>query len=102
MGQIELIEQAHDTCGESPIWDPREKALYWCDTQRPLVHRYDRATGRCQSFGVDRTHCPRPRQGGGGSVGSRNPRSPGSLEDRKPDDDRARGARGGKAGHRLQ
>jgi sugar lactone lactonase YvrE len=54
MGQIELIEQAHDTCGESPIWDPLEKALYWCDTQRPLVHRYDRATGRCQSFGVDR------------------------------------------------
>lgn len=54
MQSIELIEQTHDTCGESPVWDPREKALYWCDTQRPLVHRYDRATGRCQSFGVDR------------------------------------------------
>ena len=54
MNDIELIAQLNDINGESPIWDPREAAVYWCDTDKTFVHRYDPATGRVDSFKIDR------------------------------------------------
>lgn len=32
--------------GESPVWHPGEKVLYWVDILHPAVYRYDPATGR--------------------------------------------------------
>ena len=51
MNDIELIAQLNDINGESPIWDPREATVYWCDTDKPFVHRYDPATGRFGATG---------------------------------------------------
>ena len=31
--------------GESPIWDAREKALWWIDGRKPSINRFDPATG---------------------------------------------------------
>jgi len=51
---IELIAQLNDENGESPIWEPREKAIYWCDTHRNFIHRHDPSTKKTESFAVDR------------------------------------------------
>jgi sugar lactone lactonase YvrE len=42
---LQRIGNSSDILGESPIWCPREQALYWVDVRRPSVQRYDTATG---------------------------------------------------------
>ena len=32
--------------GESPIWDGRERALYWIDGRKPSINRFEPASGR--------------------------------------------------------
>jgi sugar lactone lactonase YvrE len=52
--RIELVAQLNDECGESPIWEPRERAVYWCDTHRNFIHRHDPAAKKTETFAVDR------------------------------------------------
>lgn len=42
---LRCVVQAHDLLGETPIWCPRSRALWWIDIERPRLHRYDPATG---------------------------------------------------------
>ncbi|MCA0448499.1 MAG: SMP-30/gluconolactonase/LRE family protein [Proteobacteria bacterium] len=41
---VVCLAQTDNLCGESPVWDPREQALYWVDIYRPTLWRYDPAT----------------------------------------------------------
>jgi Gluconolactonase len=43
--KFELALDAKCVIGETPIWDPRIKKLYWTDLFKGGVHRYDPATG---------------------------------------------------------
>ena len=36
--QAELIVDARNATGESPVWDVAEQALYWVDILTPSVH----------------------------------------------------------------
>jgi sugar lactone lactonase YvrE len=40
MQQIEAIADYGDLCGEGPLWDAREQALYWTDLARRRFYRY--------------------------------------------------------------
>jgi sugar lactone lactonase YvrE len=41
------VEQfANAILGESPIWHPTERVLYWADISRPAIYRYDPAIGQ--------------------------------------------------------
>ena len=41
---FEVIAPTEDVCGEGAVWDPDAAAVYWCDINRFLVHRYDLAS----------------------------------------------------------
>jgi len=43
--KFELALDAKCVIGETPIWNPRIKKLYWADLFKGGVHRYDPATG---------------------------------------------------------
>ncbi|MEJ1975633.1 MAG: SMP-30/gluconolactonase/LRE family protein [Acetobacteraceae bacterium] len=36
---ITVVKSAGNLVGESPLWNPIERALYWVDTRRPAVQR---------------------------------------------------------------
>lgn len=36
---IAVVKNAGDLVGESPLWHPVERAIYWVDTRRPAVQR---------------------------------------------------------------
>jgi D-xylonolactonase len=40
MEQIDVIADYGDICGEGPLWDHREQALYWTDLARRRFYRY--------------------------------------------------------------
>jgi sugar lactone lactonase YvrE len=40
MEQIDVIADYGDLCGEGPLWDHREQALYWTDLARRRFYRY--------------------------------------------------------------
>ncbi len=37
--RIETVCHPHNLQGESPVWNARERALYWIDTRKPALHR---------------------------------------------------------------
>ena len=43
---IEPLPVAASLLGESPLWHPLEKTLYWCDIPGRRLHRYDPANGQ--------------------------------------------------------
>ena len=45
MHKTELIANYHCGCGENPLWQDEEQALYWTDIPGRKIFRYDRATG---------------------------------------------------------
>ena len=45
MSQAELIWDAHNSVGESPVWSVAEQALYWVDIPATTLHRLVPATG---------------------------------------------------------
>jgi L-arabinonolactonase len=45
MNEIELVIPTHDECGEGPLWNVTEQALYWVDIEKKLYHRLHPATG---------------------------------------------------------
>ena len=42
-----------DRCGEAATWSADERALYWCDVLRFLIHRYDWDSGSVRSWVFD-------------------------------------------------
>ena len=42
-GDWQVVGATRDRLGESPLWHPREQALYWTDFYGPTVHRLDPA-----------------------------------------------------------
>ena len=49
----QVIGETRDRLGESPLWHPREQALYWIDFYGPTVHRLDPATGAYRHWTLD-------------------------------------------------
>ena len=46
----ELILDAQNATGESPVWSAREQALYWVDIPAGVLHRWDPADDSSQSW----------------------------------------------------
>lgn len=52
--------------GESPLWHPQERRLYWVEIQGKKVHRFDPASGRNETFKLpDLVTCLAFRKKGG-------------------------------------
>src|SRR4051794_32616917 len=66
--EVRCIFEARSALGESALWSPQERVLYWLDQVRPEIHRLDPRTGRDERFPLDLP--PQlgglvPRKGGG-------------------------------------
>ena len=48
--QVTCAAPTGDKCGEGAIWHAKERAVYWTDINRFLVHRYDEASGAVRSW----------------------------------------------------
>ena len=48
--EVRIVATPGDRCGEGAVWDAERQALYWCDINRFLVHRYDLASGSMRSW----------------------------------------------------
>ena len=44
--QADLLVDAHADLGEGPVWDDRERCLWWVDIMGEAIHRTDPASGR--------------------------------------------------------
>jgi sugar lactone lactonase YvrE len=66
MGTPENFLNIQDEMGESPVWEPTEKALYWIDIAGERIHRYDSGTKKCETFkaGMPVTAIARRASGG--------------------------------------
>jgi sugar lactone lactonase YvrE len=47
------VAPAGDRCGEAPVWSSEERAVYWTDINRFLIHRYDTAQASVKSWLFD-------------------------------------------------
>lgn len=50
MMQAELILDARNGTGESPVWNPREQALYWVDIPARTLNRWSAADGSTRAW----------------------------------------------------
>jgi len=48
--KFQLVSGEADLLGESPVWDPRERVLYWVDGVSRLIRSHDPATGAFRSW----------------------------------------------------
>ncbi len=48
--ELEPIANYHCRCGEGPLWDDREKVVYWTDIPAGRLFRYDARTGEHAPF----------------------------------------------------
>jgi sugar lactone lactonase YvrE len=62
LAQVECVLPVSSLLGESPVWCPVDNVLYWVDIMRPAIHRFNPATGSCQTW---------PMQEHVGSIGLR-------------------------------
>jgi sugar lactone lactonase YvrE len=70
--QVDCVLAASALLGESPVWSPLEKALYWVDIKRPAIHRFHPATGATETWPMpEDVGCLVLRQQGGGVVALR-------------------------------
>ena len=53
MGSLEHYLPIQNELGETPIWVPEEKALYWVDIGTHTIYRVDPATAAYESFKPD-------------------------------------------------
>ena len=51
--EVQCVVPAGDKTGEGAVWSAQEQAVYWCDINRFLVHRYDEKTDSTQSWLFD-------------------------------------------------
>ncbi len=51
-GTPEHLVASQDEVGETPMWIPEEQALYWIDSEAPMVYRWD-ASGEVQNYEPD-------------------------------------------------
>lgn len=49
----EVAAPTGDRCGEGAVWSAPERAVYWTDINRFLVHRYDEASASVRSWLFD-------------------------------------------------
>ncbi len=49
---LELIVDAHASLGESPVWDERQRRLWWVDLLGGIVHATDPVTGEDRQIPV--------------------------------------------------
>lgn len=68
MGEIIDIIDTGAILGESPVWSPRERVLYWIDIKAPAIHRTDPLTRRDQRWPVDQEIGSIALRAGGGLV----------------------------------
>ncbi|MBE3068826.1 MAG: SMP-30/gluconolactonase/LRE family protein [Planctomycetes bacterium] len=68
MNDIECVATVHDEVGETPMWIPEEKALYWIDVEGPRVHRLETATGAVKTFALDFPITALARRASGGWI----------------------------------
>ena len=62
----ECILEAKAELGDGPVWDHREKALWWVDINGQSVHRFDPATGQdSENDAGEMVGCVAPRLRGG-------------------------------------
>jgi sugar lactone lactonase YvrE len=47
---VDVVGELRCTLGESPMWAPREGALWWVDIEGRALHRLDPATGAVRSW----------------------------------------------------
>lgn len=50
---VVCVAPVGDRCGEGAVWSAEERAVYWTDINRFLIHRYDEAKGAVQSWLFD-------------------------------------------------
>lgn len=48
--KFHLVSREPDLLGESPVWDGRDRILYWVDGVSRLIHAHDPATGAFRSW----------------------------------------------------
>ena len=53
MSDPEVVVSHRAILGESPVWSPDERALYWVDINNPMVHRFDPASGEHKHWLVE-------------------------------------------------
>ncbi|MBB5751607.1 SMP-30/gluconolactonase/LRE family protein [Prosthecomicrobium pneumaticum] len=53
IGPVRCVVPAGDRCGEGALWSASEKAVYWTDINRFLVHRWRAADGAVHSWMFD-------------------------------------------------
>ena len=54
---VDVLLQRSDRLGECPLWDERERALYWVDIRAPALHRCDPARFDAWLFGILVNRC---------------------------------------------
>jgi sugar lactone lactonase YvrE len=50
---VRCVAPTGDRCGEAAIWSTEERAVYWTDVTRFLLHRYDADSGSVRSWFFD-------------------------------------------------
>ncbi|MCJ0762759.1 SMP-30/gluconolactonase/LRE family protein [Variovorax terrae] len=64
--QAELVVDARNATGESPVWRPDEQALYWVDIPARRLHRWHTASGGLSAWATpEMTGCIAPHAQGG-------------------------------------
>jgi sugar lactone lactonase YvrE len=48
--EAQCVAREEAIVGESPVWSPPEKRLYWCDITGQKIHRFDPSSGENETF----------------------------------------------------
>ena len=66
LAHVECVLPVPALLGESPVWCPGDKVLYWVDIKRPAIYRFDPATASTQTWPMpEHVGCIGLRQRGG-------------------------------------
>ncbi|MGE0723227.1 MAG: SMP-30/gluconolactonase/LRE family protein [Alphaproteobacteria bacterium] len=52
MTAVRCVHPGADLLGETPVWCPRTRAIWWIDIERPTLQRFDPATGRHEAHPI--------------------------------------------------
>lgn len=66
--QAQLVLDARNATGESPVWDPREQALYWVDIPARRLHRWSAQNNSTRSWEAPEMIACIARDGDGGWI----------------------------------